>query len=103
MWLQIRQFSWLFVSRVVVTGATSGIGLAYAREVRLVFASLACQVAVLLCIPCQFAQRGMNVVVISRSYEDLLEVVSEIRKPSGPVVPKLLPCTVVFDQSPQCM
>ena len=42
---------------------------------------LACHMIMIFYVLCvQFAKRGMNVVLISRSYDDLVQIVSDLRE-----------------------
>jgi short-subunit dehydrogenase len=76
----------LFVFLLVITGATDGIGRAYAEEVifhHLIQLSLksSSNEKLEICLYCfQFARQGLNVVLISRSLFKLQNVAREIGK-----------------------
>ncbi len=65
----VCKFAWSVA--VVITGATDGIGKAYAIE---------------------FAKRGLNLVLISRTAEKLTQVATEIRKSAAARAPVNASC-----------
>ena len=69
-----------FISAVIV-GATSEIGQAYAEEVCIVESNNAVYYIHFLFF--QLARRNMNVVLISKSYDDLVLLVAKIRECLG--------------------
>ena len=63
----------------VITGGTTGIGVAYAHEVSNTSQQCLIMECMIKFIFSQFAKREINVVLISRSYDDLVNIISDLR------------------------